>query len=169
MVSLIEQLSAFGLTIVGGIMMGVVFDVFRVVRGGAGTRRTFVWALDILYWLLVTPPILGLLWRANHGELRFYVILGVVIGSLLYNTLCSPFVLEALSTLWHVTGRTVGWFVHTVVVVVTWPVLIMRSFVFAWRARRPSGTRRTARNARSGPGRSFFQFLWRPTLAWRRR
>lgn len=164
MVSLTEQLSAFALTILGGIGMGVVYDLLRVVRGAVGTRRPFVWIFDVLYWMLVTPFIIALLWRANYGELRFYVVIGVIIGSLTYNTMVSPFMLELFSALLYGTFRLIGWLVHTVVAVVTWPVFMIRSIVLA---------RRPALSATSGKGLNFRRWLmslpWRPAMAWRRR
>lgn len=138
--------------------MGVVFDLFRVIRHGVRTRGAVVWMLDILYWVLVTPPILGLLWRANHGELRFYVVLGIIIGSLVYNVVCSVYVVEFLSMLWHGVGRALIWTAHAVVVVVTWPFMAVRSVVLSTRLRRPAAPARVGR----------FR-LWRPALAWRRR
>ena len=157
-VSLSEQLYAFGLTIIGGIAMGVLFDLFRVVRRGVGSRRPLAVVLDLMYWVLATPMMLALLWRANHGELRFYVVLGVGVGSLLYNALVSPFVVEILSALWYGTGRILIGTVHALVFIVTWPILAVRNLSFALRGRGPlSGTRRP-----KGP-------LWPPALAWRRR
>lgn len=138
--------------------MGVVFDLFRIVRHGVGSRGLVGTVLDALYWVLVTPAILGLLWQANHGELRFYVVLGIGIGSLLYNAVCSPFVVEFLFAFSRGVGRIIASFVHGAFIVVTWPVLAVRSVVLAARMR---GGGRPARWPRPG--------LWRPNLAWRRR
>lgn len=137
--------------------MGVVFDVFRVVRRGAGPRGFFGTALDVLYWVAVTPPLLGLLWKANHGELRFYVILGVAVGSLLYNALASLWVVDALTAVGHGVARVFGWIVHVLAAVVAWPLMVGRKVSLRW-GRRPS------RPARRLPWRG-----WRPALAWRRR
>lgn len=157
-VSLSEQLYAFGLTIVGGIAMGVLFDLFRVIRKGAGRRGLWATVLDVTYWVLATPMMIAVLWRANHGELRFYVVLGVGIGSLLYNALVSPFVVEVLSALWYGTGRIMLGIVHAVVFIVTWPIFAVRGLSFALRGRGPLPAVRRMKGS-----------LWPPALAWRRR
>lgn len=164
MVSLAEQLSAFGLTILGGVGMGFVFDVFRILRHAVGPRRPVALLLDVIYWILVTPSMIALLWRANNGDLRFYVVLGVLIGSLLYNVLISAVVLRWLSALWQLIGTVLGWIVHVLVVVVTWPVLVVRNLLYMLPRPAPA-MRRRGGAARRGK----FAFPWRPVMAWRRR
>lgn len=137
--------------------MGVIFDVFRVIRRGAGPRGVVGTALDVLYWVAVAPPLAGLLWKANNGELRFYVVLGIAIGSLVYNAVASLWVVEALSAIWHGVARTLRWIVHGLVSVVSWPVIVFRRIgLFIGRPR----LRRAGRPLLRG---------WRPAPAWRRR
>lgn len=165
MVSLVEQLYAFGMTIMGGVAMGVVFDLFRVMRSSAHPRGVLTWVSDILYWVSVTPLVAGFLLHANWGELRFYVVLGVALGIMLYFTLCSPFVLEILLFIRRTIGYVISWTMHVVLTVVTLPIMFVRNAGYAWRSF-------SAARARSGSTTSrqpWMRLPWRPYLAWRRR
>lgn len=168
--SLVEQLYAFGMTIVAGVVMGVVFDLFRVLRGSARPRSVLTWVSDILYWVSVTPLVAGLLLHANWGELRFYVVLGIGLGLALYFTLCSPFVLEALFFITRTVGFIVSWTAHAVLSVVTWPIMLFRNIGYALSS---LVFHRVGRNGaargRSALRGSFLRPSWRPPLAWRRR
>ena len=137
MVSLVDQLYAFGMTIVAGLVMGVVFDLFRVLRGSARPRSVLTWAGDILYWVSVTPLVAAVLLHANRGELRFYVVLGIGVGLTLYFTVCSLVVLETLRLVSRTVGFAVSWIVHLALSVATWPVLMLRRMSYTWRARHP--------------------------------
>lgn len=165
MVSLIEQLYAFGITIIGGVAMGVVFDLFRVLRSSAHPRGVLTWVSDILYWVSVTPLVAGLLLHANWGELRFYVVLGIALGLMLYFTLCSPFVLELLLLIWRTVGYVVSLTVHIVWSIVILPVMMVRNVGYAWRAFIGARTRPSP----AAPRQPWLRLPWRPYLAWRRR
>lgn len=170
MVSLVEQLYAFGMTIVAGAAMGVVFDVFRVMRGSARPRSVLTWVSDILYWVSVTPLVAGLLLHANWGELRFYVVLGIGLGLTIYFAVCSPFVLETLLFVARTIGYIVSWMAHAVLTVVTWPIMLFRNIGYAGRSLLFSRTGRTGGSSgRRGVHAAFFRLPWRPPLAWRRR
>lgn len=164
-VSLVDQLYAFGMTIVAGLVMGVVFDLFRVLRGSARPRSVLTWAGDILYWVSVTPLVAAVLLHANRGELRFYVVLGIGVGLTLYFTVCSLVVLETLRLVSRTVGFAVSWIVHLALSVATWPVLMLRRMSYTWRARHPGPASRAA----GTPRWSWLRVPWRSPLAWRRR
>lgn len=166
MVSLVEQLYAFGITLIGGIAMGVVFDLFRVLRSSGHPRGILSWISDVLYWVSVTPVVAGLLLHANYGELRFYVLLGIALGLVLYFTVCSPLVLEVLFFVWRTAGFLLSWTMHVVVSVVTLPVMLVRNVGYAWRSfTMARGAGLAPRSERS----PWLRLPWRPHLAWRRR
>ncbi|WP_178020532.1 spore cortex biosynthesis protein YabQ [uncultured Paenibacillus sp.] len=67
----------------GGIM-GIAFDSYRVVSGQLRFPRWSVHALDLLYWLAAALFVFRTLYHSNHGELRFYVFLGLFLGIWIY-------------------------------------------------------------------------------------
>lgn len=164
METLFQQLYAFAVTIVAGAAMGVVFDVFRALRSSAQPRSLLTWVSDILYWVAVTPVVAGLLLHANWGELRFYVVLGMALGLVLYFVLLSPVVLEVLFFIGRSVSYIVSTVIHIVWTVVVWPIMFARNVGHAWRARGGLGFNRAA-----APRHGWMRWPWRPSLAWRRR
>ncbi|MEK5161375.1 spore cortex biosynthesis protein YabQ [Paenibacillus sp. FSL R5-0527] len=72
----------------GGIM-GIVFDSYRVVSGQFRFPRWSVHALDLVYWAAAALFVFRVLYHSNHGELRFYVFLGLFLGIWIYFLLLS--------------------------------------------------------------------------------
>lgn len=154
------------MTFIGGLGMGLVFDLFRVLRSSGHPRGMLSWLSDVLYWVSVTPFVVGLLLHANWGELRFYVLLAIALGLVLYFTVFSPFVLEVLFALWRTVGFVVSWTMHFILSVVTLPVMLVRNVGYAWRS---FSTSRGVGVAPRSDRQPWVRLPWRPYLAWRRR
>lgn len=89
-VNLEDQAVVFGLVFLCGAAVGVLFDIFRILRRevGAGARLTNV--LDALFWVLAA--ILSSLWlyTVNDGELRWFEFLALAAGAGIYFAIISP-------------------------------------------------------------------------------
>lgn len=78
------QLDTFIYTLITGILLGIIFDVYRVMR------RTFkpqIWVTsftDLLYWLLATFLVFTTIIIGNWGEVRLYVFIGLILGVISY-------------------------------------------------------------------------------------
>ncbi|MBP2655860.1 MAG: yabQ [Firmicutes bacterium] len=83
------QFETFLLTILAGVILGVVFDVYRVMRGVFRPRWIVTSVTDLFYWLLATAIVFVTLIAGNGGEVRFYVFLGLVSGVAVYYRLLS--------------------------------------------------------------------------------
>ena len=163
MPSLLDQLHAFAVTLLGGVAMGVLYDVLRIVRGMAGRRGPLGWLLDLLYWTVVTPLMAGLLLEANRGELRLYVFLGIAAGLGLYFAFLSGLVLEALLAVSRGVRAVLAWAAHAVMMLLTLPAILVRSATW------PAGADRWRRPGGGGTRLAWRFWPWRASLAWRRR
>lgn len=67
-----------------GIMIGCLFDIFRVSRKLFKTPNFITYIEDLLFWILTGILILYTAWYFNDGELRFFMILGLTIGIIIY-------------------------------------------------------------------------------------
>lgn len=81
---LIEQLSTFVMLIGAGLLMGLVFDIYRILRWLLKLPGLAVHLFDLLIWLVFAVGVFFILLIGNWGELRFYVFLGILIGLILY-------------------------------------------------------------------------------------
>lgn len=76
-----------------GVGLGILFDFFRAIRKTFKTPDFVTYIEDILYWILAGIIILYNIWFFNDGEIRIFMILGIVIGALIYGlTLSSLFI-----------------------------------------------------------------------------
>lgn len=94
---LTSQVTTFVITIVTGVVLGVLFDFYRVLRGNYDPKTLLTWFTDLLYWFVATVVILVALVFSNWGELRFYVFLGIISGLGLYYTWLSNYAIRLFS------------------------------------------------------------------------
>lgn len=67
-----------------GIIIGALFDIFRVLRKSFKTSNLVTYIEDILFWILTGFLILYNIWYFNDGEIRIFMFLGIIIGVLIY-------------------------------------------------------------------------------------
>lgn len=79
-----------------GIILMVSYDLLRLFRLLIPHHVLAVGAEDFLYWLYCAVLTFLLLFYANSGELRGYVIAGVFLGMILYDRLVSKNVFHFL-------------------------------------------------------------------------
>lgn len=85
----LEQVTAFALTISLGLLAGFIYDFYRALRRSLRLKRAGSFLGDLLFWLTLTVFVFGMLILINAGEVRFYVILGMALGALVYFSLFS--------------------------------------------------------------------------------
>ena len=91
------QVLTFVMTIMTGILLGVVFDSYRVLRGTFNPKPLLTWFTDLLYWLVATAVVFIALVFSNWGELRFYVFIGILSGLGLYYNWLSLYIIRIFS------------------------------------------------------------------------
>ncbi len=84
-----EQVTAFAFTIGIGLLAGFVYDFYQALRRVFRWKRTGTFLGDLLFFLILTVFVFGLLMLVNYGEMRFYVILGMAMGAFIYFKLIS--------------------------------------------------------------------------------
>lgn len=76
-----------------GVVIGLLFDFFRILRKSIKTPNFITYIQDILFWILTGLIILYNIWYFNDGEIRIYMFLGIIIGVLIYmSTLSKPII-----------------------------------------------------------------------------
>jgi spore cortex biosynthesis protein YabQ len=80
-----------------GIVLGGLFDCYRVLRGTFNPRILITWFTDLLYWLVATAIVFIALVFSNWGELRLYVFIGILGGLGLYYNWLSLYVIRLFS------------------------------------------------------------------------
>lgn len=100
-----SQLATFIITIVTGMVLGLLFDFYRVAR--LALRLGWGWTAlaDLLYWLVATALVFTGLLFGNWGEVRLYVFFGLAGGVICYYRLFSRWAVRLLTGLVHLVAR----------------------------------------------------------------
>lgn len=92
---IVEQVYVFLYSILTGAILGLLFDFFRGFRF-EGIKDIWVYLQDIIFWLITAVIIIISAFLINEGELRIYMLIGYLLGSIFYMLLFSKIVLSAL-------------------------------------------------------------------------
>ncbi|WDV45546.1 spore cortex biosynthesis protein YabQ [Clostridiaceae bacterium M8S5] len=91
-----DQVIIFLTTVYGGLIIGFIYDLYRVFRFFIRPKRVATIIEDLLFWILVSIISVGILFYSNWGQLRGYVFIGFLLGVIIYTLLLSRFVMKVL-------------------------------------------------------------------------
>lgn len=117
----INQAYLFLIFTINGIFIGILFDIFRVLRRSFKTSDIITYIQDILFWILTGIILLYSVFTFSNGEIRFYMFLGVFLGSLLYMLMFSKYFIEINVKILLITKNIIG----KVISVVIFPIKII--------------------------------------------
>jgi hypothetical protein len=95
-------------TLLGGLLLGLLYDLFRAVRRLLRTGRIATAMMDALYCLLALPVAFFILWRAADMALRPYMLAGMGLGAAVYFAGPSVFLMKGWMALLRALRRTAG-------------------------------------------------------------
>ncbi len=81
-------------SIMGGMFLGFIWDIYRLVRhyvkfGIIGTAVG-----DIAYWIVSVYLSIQIIYEISYGNLRFFILMGFLLGALLYFYGISNYILK---------------------------------------------------------------------------
>ncbi len=91
--SLSNQAYMFFISIVIGLIIGFLYDFFRLLRKIVNHKNTTVYIEDTIFWLLSTFISFYILLHKNNLEFRFYLLLGIFLGLIFYFLCISHYVM----------------------------------------------------------------------------
>lgn len=72
-----------------GIVIGLLFDIFRISRKSFRTTDVITYIEDIIFWVLTGILIAYTIFKFNDGEIRGFIFFGIILGSIAYILLFS--------------------------------------------------------------------------------
>ena len=81
------QSYVFSYTVYGGILIGVLYDIYRVLKGRKRNERLITSLWDILFLLSVFAVVIWAVFSSSYGDIRSYVFIGFLVGFYLYEKL----------------------------------------------------------------------------------
>lgn len=67
-----------------GMVLSVIFDVFRIIRIGIPLPSPVIVAEDILYFLICAVVTYFFMLKTTYGQVRGFIIIGEIIGFIIY-------------------------------------------------------------------------------------
>jgi len=88
-------------------VIGFVYDVFRIKRKTIKTTVLFIYIEDILYWIIVMAIMFALIFYSNDGEIRGFIFIGALIGVILYMLLLSKIIVKFSLAILNILGKII--------------------------------------------------------------
>ena len=117
----LEQLTNFIYFIITGMILGIVFDIFRILRRSFKTSDIITNIQDILFGLITGGIILSSVFLFNNGELRLYLFIGISVGILIYMLLISNCFIKVNVAIIN--------FIKKAIILITKPFIILLKFI----------------------------------------
>ena len=115
-----------------GVVIGILFDFFRILRRSFKTSNIITYVEDVLFWILTGVLILYNIWYFNNGEIRIYMFLGIIMGLLIYmltlsNIIVSLFskILKMLIRILEIPFKTIISIFHKIITII---IIIFNKF-----------------------------------------
>lgn len=90
----ISQAYLFLIFCINGILIGLLFDLFRILRKSFKTPDFVTYIEDVVFWFLTGLLILYSIFTYNNGELRAYIFIAIFIGIVIYILALSKYIIK---------------------------------------------------------------------------
>ncbi len=90
----VNQAYLFLIFILNGLLIGIVFDIFRILRRSFKTPNIITYIEDALFWIISVSIILYSLFVFNNGEIRGFIFIGLLFGIALYMLFISKTIIK---------------------------------------------------------------------------
>lgn len=82
-----------------GIFITFIYDILRIFRRVVPHGNLWVSLEDIGFWIYCAAKVFLLMYHESNGTLRWFAVLGALLGMFLYRKLVSPFFVRYMSLL----------------------------------------------------------------------
>ena len=109
--SLNEQANLFIMTVIIGSTIGFIYDIIRIIRLMIKHPKFIINLEDGIYWIFVAALMFYIMLNKNSGEIRFFNLLGVFIGMILYLLTLSRIIMKVSSQIINIIHYILNLFI----------------------------------------------------------
>lgn len=99
MMSVTAETTLFLIFLLVGIIIGLLFDIFRILRKSFKTPDFITYIEDIGFGILAGVILIFSIIVVNNGELRLFILLGIALGAILYFLTLSKLIIKVSVTI----------------------------------------------------------------------
>ena len=107
----LEQMYIFFIFIICGVIIGIIFDVFRILRKSFKTPDIVTYIEDVLFWIITCILFAYTIFTYNNGEIRLYIFIGALIGILIYILTISKYFIKFCVKIINIIKKVIKKFV----------------------------------------------------------
>lgn len=89
-----NQAYLFLIFVLNGILIGLLFDFFRILRRSFSGKDWITYLEDVLFWILTGAILLYSIFAFNNGEIRLFMLIGVLLGGIFYLLTVSKYIIK---------------------------------------------------------------------------
>ncbi len=67
-----------------GVIIGLIFDFFRILRKSFKTSNLITYIQDIIFWIITGMSVIFFMYKFTDGTIRMYMFLGILLGFIIY-------------------------------------------------------------------------------------
>ena len=85
--------------IISGVIIGTLFDIFRIRRRLLNLPNFITYIEDIIFWILTGTILTFVIYGVNKGNVRLYQIVALFLGTFIYFISMSRLIFKAIGTI----------------------------------------------------------------------
>ena len=88
------QTNIFFIFTLNGLIIGILFDFFRILRKSFVTKDIVTYFQDIIFWILTGILILYSVFVFSNGEIRLFMVVALLLGITTYMLCISKYIID---------------------------------------------------------------------------
>ncbi len=104
-----------------GVVISILFDIFRILRKTFKTSDFVTYLEDVLFWLVAGSILIFSIFNFSNGELRGYIFLSLLIGIIFYMISISKYFIKINVILLK--------FLKKFIVFIIYPIKVLLTFI----------------------------------------
>lgn len=104
-ISISQQFRLVIFSLAAGIITGVLFDSYRLIRGFSNLNKVVTFIEDTLFWIFTSVVVFTFLLYTNYAYIGMYVYMCIAIGIYLYIKLISKFFISSQYRVLKLLGK----------------------------------------------------------------
>lgn len=120
-----DQLYYFLTSIAGGLFVGIMFDIYRIMRGFDTPGKLITIISDLLFWIFTGIVTFLFFLYTNNVYLRYSTFIGLGLGLYIYFALISKLFLNILKWIVYYVIK----FFRVLFILIVYPIKLIRYFL----------------------------------------
>jgi len=124
-ISLTDEFYIFLISINYGLIIGLIYDLYRVLRYYSKPKQIKSFIEDLLLWIIISIIFFIFLFRNTDGVIRGFVVLGFIVGFVFYIKIISKYNFPLLIKIFRLIFSVFNEIIHIII----YPYIVLKKFL----------------------------------------